>query len=191
MRVRSMRVPGSPVTLDDIVDAARILLRRYQRHYNETWRTDRWYSDDDLAQLVAQSREQWLYRGFSMAGPDTVFSVPIAFDVLLVGLPFTPAHLISSLYQLGLCAEQSTDEDFAYAFDLLDDAALLRPVAKSGFPLSEVRVVTRTVGEGSFLLMLAAGMSASEILDSVYSGERLDDSALQMLAAFRTPVHED
>lgn len=187
MRVRSMLVPGAPVTSEDVVDAVRILLRRYQRNYAETWRTERWYSDADLAQLVSEAREQWRYRGFSLAGPDTIFSVPITFDVILVGLPFTPAYVISSLARLGLCAETSTHEDFLYAFDILDDPTLIEPVSKIGFPLSEVRVAARVIGSSTFALMVAAGMSTSEILAAVYSGRRPDNAALRMLAALRAP----
>lgn len=188
-------VPGAPVTERDVLDAARMVLGFEQRPSYVAWRTNRWHSDDALPREIARDRHDWEFRGYRWLLRDTVFSLPIAQDILIAGLPYTPQHAIQGLDQMGLRAhpttyegtDASTDEDLALGLGLLDRPVLWAPIRESGFPLTEVSVALKVVSEDRLALMVDAGMSAAEMLDLIFAGQIPDEATLRVMAALLNP----
>lgn len=186
MNVETPLVPGAPVTLADLIDAARIPLRMYQRNNYIAWRETRWYSDTTLASEIKTDRQRWRYRRNAYAHLATIFSLPIAQDVLIAALPYSPETTIARLDTMGVSAEDTPDDEFAAALGLLNRPALHVALRESRFPLVEVRVALKVITEDTLALMFAAGMSADEILDLAYAGGPLPAAdGLRMLVALR------
>lgn len=185
-------VPNAPVTSEDVCDAARVILGLDQRETYIAWRETRWYDDKELRVEVEQQRwsatvgrrNRFLLR----AHEGDVFSVPVAQDVLLAGVAMTPMAVISSLNQLGVRHDTSSDDDFGYAFALLDRPDLFDPARGAGVALSEVRVVDQVLGTDRFRLMWQAGWSGDAIVDAAYTNSLPDLSALRTMAALRSPL---
>ena len=117
-----MLVPGSLVTLSDVIDAARLPLSLLQRQRSMAWRTDRWFADTAIAEQVAADRLHWETNGHRHRywQQESVFSLPLAQDILMVGLAHTPEHTIYALDGVGVHHAESTDADVAFGLGLLE-----------------------------------------------------------------------
>lgn len=188
-----MLVPNGPVTPKDVCDAARVILGLDQRNTvtHIGWREMRWYDDEELAARVERQRGQVdvprRNRSLARAHEGDVFTVPLAHDVLLAGLAMNPRATISSLNQLGV-HYTAPDEDYRYAFALLDRPELFDPARCAGVALSEVLNVDKVLGTERFRLMWQAGWSGDAIVEAAYTNMPPDLTALRTLVALRSPT---
>lgn len=175
----------APVSLDDLTEAARILLRRHQDSLSVRWRDDRWFDDEDLAAYVQRARTRW--RPGARWPEAALFDETHAQEVVLSALD-APLFVVSSLDQLGIRARDAFDEEFWVGFTLLDRPDWFDPIRLGGIPVADVPYLRDVFGTPRFDLLLLLGWGYDALLDAVAQPGALDTRALRTMAALRTTV---
>lgn len=175
----------APVSLDDLTEAARILLRRHQDSLSVRWRDDRWFDDEDLAAYVQRARTRW--RPGARWPEAALFDETHAQEVVLSALD-APLFVVSSLDQLGIRARDAVDEEFWVGFALLDRPDWFDPIRLGGIPVGDVPYLRDVFGTTRFDLLLRLGWGYDALLDAVEQPGALDTRALRTMAALRATV---
>lgn len=191
--------PGSPVCLDDVTEAARILLRREQDNLNINWRDERWFDDDELAARVTENRSRWS-RGARWP-ESALFDDLWAQEALLAAFApdaaprgahgpdglIAPLFVISSLDQLGVRARTAPDEDYWVGFTLLDRPDWFDPIRLGGIAVTSVPYLRDVFGTTRFDLLLRLGWDYDALLAATSNPGALELRALRTMASLRHP----
>lgn len=197
-------VPNGPVSAADVREAALVLLLRHQRGNHTDWRTDRRFTDKDLAEQIRLHRAP--NHALRTNRFNTMFSAEVALDIILAGLPYTPTHVVEVLDAAGITVSSpgpdpqpsvnqfgipdppptatSTTEDIDLALELLhlpSNVVTILTILK--VPATEAPLFARVAGEERLRLMREAGLRADELLDMMYSGTLPDLDTLKVMAA--------
>lgn len=188
--------PNAPVSLDDVTEAARILLRRHQDNLTVNWRDERWFDDDELTARVAKERSRW--RPGARWPTAALFDDLWAQEVLLAGLApasapraaygpdgIAPLFVISSLDQLGVRARTAFDEDYRVGCTLLDRPEWFDPIRLGGIPVAEVPYLRDVFGTTRLDLLLRLGWGYDALLAATDAPDALDIQSLRTLVALR------
>lgn len=184
----SVLKPNAPLPVTDVLDATRVVLRQVQRPAYMAWRTERWWSDEQLAKEIHVHRH---LRAMDMDTYDpqrcrpewTALGLPVAQDILIVCLTDTPQRVISSLEQLGIHHADASNADLLTAFTLIDSPDLFDAIRLTGVRLDRVRPIVATVGRERFLLLHAARLTGAEIESAITEDQVPSVETLQVMVA--------
>jgi hypothetical protein len=187
------------LTLDDIVHAARTLLRLYHELDQMGWHTEREHDEDEIVLLVKHSRAKALDKE-----PRDILTADLPTDTLerlrtrvgatrgryleealLHAFHIPISAVVSTLAQLGLDADTSPDGEFVAGFGLIDRPEWFDGIREGHIPPSAVPALHAALGEEKFSLLLDLRYDHDALTHAATDPDRLTVDALRTLRALR------
>ena len=160
---------GCPVSMVDVIDAARTPLGLVQRPAYMPWRLTRWYTDADVVRQAKEQRADWewdQHRTHSTIMRKGVFDLPLCQDILIAAFPAYPPQHVITVLDAWLVDPADPVDQFTAVFAMLDDVPLdvCRAFASALIPAQHAKVLVGALGDARMTLMVRAGLRAAEIV---------------------------